>query len=96
MEIVVLYFPNVLGMLLSRKFVAMLGGSLDLDLTYINVPINNGKISRVPNVPMNKIHVQEIGDDIETNETHEPIKESLPGFSPVDIPFAIEEDFDHI
>jgi hypothetical protein len=45
---------------------------------------------------MTKIHVQEIGDDIETNETLEPVKESLPAFSPDDMPFSIEEEFDEI
>jgi hypothetical protein len=68
----------------------MLGGTLEMDLTYINVPMNDGVISRLPNVPMTKIHVQEIGDDIGTNETHEPIKESLPEFYLDDMPFATE------
>jgi hypothetical protein len=47
-------------------------------------------------VPMTKVHVQEIDDDIGTSETHEPIKESLPVFSPDDLSFASEEDFDQI
>jgi hypothetical protein len=42
---------------------------------------------------MTKIHVQEIGDDIETNETLELVKESLPAFYPDDMPFPTEEDF---
>jgi hypothetical protein len=96
MDIVVVNVPDVWGMLLSRKFVAMLGGTLVMDLTYINVPMNDGTISRLPNVPMTKVHVQEIGDDIGTNETHEPVKESPPIFSPDDMPFAIEKDFDQI
>jgi hypothetical protein len=45
---------------------------------------------------MTKVHVQEIGNDIGTNETHEPVKESPPVFSPDDIPFTTEEDFDQI
>ena len=53
-----------------------------MDLTYINVPMNDGTIIRLPNVPMTKIHVQEIGDDIEANKIHESVKESLPEFSP--------------
>jgi hypothetical protein len=93
MDIVVVDVPNVWGMLLSRKFVAMLGGTLEMDLTYINVPMNDGTISRLPNVPMAKVHVQEIDNDVETSETHEPIKESLLVFSPEDLPFASEEDF---
>jgi hypothetical protein len=45
---------------------------------------------------MTKIHVQEIGDDIEADKTHESIKESLPEFSLDDMPFSTEEDFDQI
>jgi hypothetical protein len=37
MDIVVVDVPDVWVMLLSRKFVAMLGGTLEMDLTYINV-----------------------------------------------------------
>jgi hypothetical protein len=83
-----------MGMLLSKKFVAMLGGTLEMDLTYINVPMKNGTIEHLPNVPMAKANVQEIDNDVETNVAHEPIKESLPIFSPKDFPFASEEDFD--
>jgi hypothetical protein len=94
MDIVVVDVPDVWGMLLSRKFAAMLGGTLEMDLTYINVPMNDGTISRLLNVPMTIIHVREIGDHIKANKAHEPIIEGLPEFSPEDIPFATEEDFD--
>jgi hypothetical protein len=40
MDIVVVDVLDVSGMLLSRKFAAMLGGTLEMDLTYINVPMN--------------------------------------------------------
>jgi hypothetical protein len=53
-------------MLLSRKFAAMLGGTLEMDLTYINVPMNDGTISRLSNVPMTRIRVREISDHIKT------------------------------
>jgi hypothetical protein len=58
MDIVVVDVPDVWGMFLSGKFVVMLGGTLEMDLNYINVPMNDGTISRLPNVPMTKIHVQ--------------------------------------
>jgi hypothetical protein len=48
MDIVVVDVPDVWGMLLSRNFVAMLGGTLEMDLTYINVPMNDGTISSPP------------------------------------------------
>jgi hypothetical protein len=57
MDIVVVDVPDVWGILLSRKFVAMLGGTLEMDLTYINVPMNDGTISCLLNVPMTKVHV---------------------------------------
>ena len=47
----------VWGMLLSIKFVAMLGGMLEMDLTYINLPMKDGNIARLPNMPMAKAHV---------------------------------------
>jgi hypothetical protein len=96
MDIVVVDVPDVWGMILSGKFIAMLRGTLEMDLTYINMPMNDGTISRLPNMPMTRVHIQEIGDDIGIDETHEPIKESLPVFSPDDLPFASEEDFDQI
>jgi hypothetical protein len=34
-DIVVVDFPDVWGMLLSRKFGAMIGGSLEMDLTFL-------------------------------------------------------------
>jgi hypothetical protein len=80
MDIVVVDVSDVWGMLLSRKFVAMLGGTLEMDLTYINVPMKDGTIRHLPNVPMSKVHVQEIDNDVETSETHEPIKEILHVF----------------
>ena len=57
MDIVVVDVPDVWGMLLSEKFAAMLGGTLEMDLTYINVPMNDGTISRLQNVPMTNVHV---------------------------------------
>ena len=96
MDIVVVDVPDVCGMFFSRKFAAMLGGTLEMDLTYINVPMNDGTISCLPNVPMAKVHVKEIDNGVETRETHEPIKENLPIFSPEDFPFTSEEDFDEI
>jgi hypothetical protein len=96
MDIIVVDVPDVWGMLLFKKFVAMLGGTLEMDLTYINVPMNDGTISRLPNVPMTRIHVQEISDHIKVDKAHETIIEGLPEFSPDDMPFAMEEDFDQI
>ena len=53
MDIVVVDVPNVWEMLLSRKFVVMLGGTLEMDPTYMNVPINDGTIICDPDLCRN-------------------------------------------
>ena len=58
MDIVVVDVIDVWGMILSRKFVAMLGGTLEMDLTYINVTMKNGTIEHLPNVLMAKANVK--------------------------------------
>jgi hypothetical protein len=88
MDVVVVYEPDVWGMILSRKFVAMLGGTLEMDLTYINVPMKYGNFAHLPNMPMAKPHVKYIDNDTKISETHEPIKEILPMFSPEDFIFT--------
>jgi hypothetical protein len=93
---VVVDVPDVWGMLLYRKFASILGGTLEMDLTYVNIPLKNGTTGHFPNVPMNTTDVQEAGDPIKDEKAHEQIMESLPEFSPNDMPFAIEEDFDQI
>jgi hypothetical protein len=95
-DIVVVDVPDVWGMLLSRKFASMLGGTLEMDLTYVNIPLKNGTTGCLPNVPMTTTHVQEASDPIKDDKAHEKIMESLPEFSPNDMPFATEEDFDQI
>jgi hypothetical protein len=57
-DIVIVDIPDVWGMLLSRKFSSMLGGTLEMDLTYVNLPLKNKTISRLPNVPVTRTHVQ--------------------------------------
>jgi hypothetical protein len=70
-DIVVVDVPDVWGVLFSRNFASMLGGTLDMDLTYINVPLNNVMIGHLPNVSMTKTHVQETSDPIKDDNTHE-------------------------
>jgi hypothetical protein len=57
-DIEVVDVPDMWGMLLSRKFASMLGGTLEMDLTYVNIPLKNGTTGRLPNVPMTTNHVQ--------------------------------------
>jgi hypothetical protein len=83
-------------MLLSRKFASKLGGTLEMDLNYMNIPLKYGTTGHLSNVPVTTTHVQEVGDTIRDDKAHEQIMESLHEFSPNDIPFAMEEDFDQI
>jgi hypothetical protein len=62
MDIVVVDISDVWGMLLSRKFASKLGGTLDMDLTYVNVPLKDGTVGRLQNVPVTTTHVQELSD----------------------------------
>jgi len=52
MEIVVVYVPNVWGILLSREFVATLGGTLQMDLTDVDIPMDDGTYAHLPNMTM--------------------------------------------
>jgi hypothetical protein len=95
-DIVVIDALDVWGMLLSRKFVATLGGTLQMDLTYATIPMDDDTYVHLPNLTMAKNHVEEIDLDPETGEILEVVKKSLPELCPNDLPFAQEEDFDAI
>jgi hypothetical protein len=41
-DIIVFDVPDVWGMLLSRKFGAMIGGSLEMDLSFLQLPLKDG------------------------------------------------------
>jgi hypothetical protein len=56
-DILVVDVPDVWGMFLSRKFGAMLGGSLEMDLTFLQLPLKNGTVGRLLNVPITGDHV---------------------------------------
>ena len=56
-DIVVVDVPDVWGMLLSRKFGAMLGGALEMDLTFLQLPLKNGTVGHLLNVPITRDHL---------------------------------------
>jgi hypothetical protein len=45
----------------------MLGGTLEMDLTCINVPVKSRTIEFLPNMSMAKAHVQEINNNTKFN-----------------------------
>jgi hypothetical protein len=59
-DIIVVDVPNVWGMLLSRKFGAMIGGSLEMDLTFLWLPLKDRTMGCLLNVPITVNHVQDI------------------------------------
>jgi hypothetical protein len=56
-DIMVVDVPDVWGMLLSRKFGAMLGGALEMDLTFLQLPLKNGTVGHLLNVPITRDHL---------------------------------------
>ena len=74
MDIMVVYVPNVWGILLSREFVATLGGTLQMDLTDVDIPMDDGTYAHLPNMTMENNHDEYIDLDSETEETHEVVK----------------------
>jgi hypothetical protein len=83
-------------MLLSRKFVAMLGGTLEMDLTFLQLPLKNGMIGCLLNMPITGDHVQDITHPFNNDKAQDEMIKALQKYSPEDIPFAMEEDFDQI
>jgi hypothetical protein len=49
-DIVIVDVPDVWGMLLSRKFSSMLGGALEMNLTFVGLNLKNGIIGCLLNV----------------------------------------------
>jgi hypothetical protein len=91
-DIVIVDVTDVWGMLLSRKFASMLGGTLEMDLTFVKLPLKNGVIGRLPNVPVTETHVQENSHPVKDNKVHKQVMGNIPKFSPKDVPFAKKED----
>jgi hypothetical protein len=95
-DIVVVDVPDVWGMLLSRKFGAMMGGSLEMDLTFLNLPLKNRTVGRLLNVPITSDHVQDIIHPVNDDKAQNEMIQTLQKYSPEDMSFATEEDFDQI
>jgi hypothetical protein len=66
MDDVVVDIPDVWGMLLSRKFAPTLGGTLQMDLCSIDIPMDDCTYACFPNMTMAEAHVEEIDIDPKT------------------------------
>jgi hypothetical protein len=95
-DIVIVDVPDVWGMLLSRKFASMLGGTLEMDLSFIEFPLKNETIGCLLNEPVTETHVQEVSPSVKSDKAHDKIIQTLHEYSPEDMPFATEKDFDQI
>jgi hypothetical protein len=81
-------------MLLSRNFGAMIGESLEMDLTFLRLPLKDGTIGHLLNVSITGNHVQDVVPSV--NEAQKDVMQTLQEYSPEDMSFATEEDFDQI
>ena len=95
-DIVIVDIPDVWGMLLSRKFASMLGGTLEMDLSFIEFTLKDGIIGRLLNEPVTETHVQETNHQVKSDKAHFEVIQTLHKFSPKDMPFATKEDLDQI
>jgi hypothetical protein len=95
-DIVIVYIPDVWGMLLSRKFASMLGDTLEMDLSFIEFTLKDGIIGRILNESTTETHVQEASHLVKNDKAHDDIIQTIHKFSPEDMPFMMEEDFDQI
>jgi hypothetical protein len=95
-DIVIVDVPDVWGMLLSRNIASMFGGTLEMDLIFVELPLKDGVIGHLLNVPVTENHVQEIDHPVKNDKAHDEIIQTLHKYSPEDMPFTTEEDFDQI
>ena len=57
-NVLVMYIPNVLGMILSREWATKLGASIQFDLTYATIPVNSNVSIKLMNEPPMIEHVE--------------------------------------
>jgi hypothetical protein len=62
MNIVVIDVPDAWGMLLSRSWVATLGGFLSMDLTHAHIPMGDGTFDILYNREVSRKHVLDQND----------------------------------
>ena len=64
MDLVVINFPPTYGMILSRKWVAGLGGYLMMDLLYLGVPNSDSALIRINREPYYEKHLEIVEEGI--------------------------------
>jgi hypothetical protein len=67
-----------------------------LTLTFLQLPLKNGTIGCLLNVPITGDHVQDITHPVNNNKAQNEMIQTLKKYSLEDMPFAKEQDFDKI
>ena len=62
MDILVIDVPDKWGMLLSRKFGATLGGSIQMDWTYATIPASEDSLVKLHTEKERRHHVENLGN----------------------------------
>lgn len=62
MDVVVIDIPITYGMLLSRKWTAGVGGTLQMDLSHATIPNSNYEMVKVYREPYMKYHIEDPKD----------------------------------
>jgi hypothetical protein len=65
-----------------------------MDLTFLRLPLKDGRTGRLLNVPLTGTHVHDVAPA--KNEQQKDVIQTLQEYSPEDMPFTTEEEFDHI
>jgi hypothetical protein len=86
--IMIVDIPDVWVMLLSRNFTSLLGGTLEMDLSFIEFSLKNGIIGHLLNEQVTETHVQEANRPIKNEKMHDEIIQTLHKYSPEDMPFT--------
>ena len=63
-----------------------------MDLTFLRLPLKDGTTARLLNVPLIATHVHDVGPA--KNEQQKDVIQTFQDYSPEDMPFTSEEEFD--
>ena len=67
-----------------------------MDLTFLRLPLKDGTTGHLLNVPITRNHVEDIAPPINDNKAQKDVIQTLQEYSPEEMPFATEEEFDQI
>jgi len=86
--VVVIDIQKSWGMILSRKFTAHLGGSLQMDLSYATIPIHDGNFMKLDRENYRRYHVE--GHNQPKNEYVSMLDEDSSSYEILTFSLALE------